>query len=221
MRIVFSGASPTSIISARQLIKLGHDLVIIEIDKEKIDELSEELDCSFLHGNAAKPAILSQVDPKNCDFLFCLTDDDQANIITSLLGKSMGFRRTITSIQNEDLATLCDEIGLEDTIIPARTISQHLNNIVEGLDNIELSTLLRGNARFFSFKASKKEKCKVSELDLPEEARVIYYYRDDEFLFAEQDAKLREGDEIVILTDSEHLADLSERWNPRKINSED
>ena len=133
----------------------------------------------------------------------------------------MGFQRTITSIQDADLATLCDELGLEDTIIPARTISQHLNNIVEGLDNIELSTLLRGNVRFFSFVAGKKEKCKVNELDLPEKARVVYYYRDDEFLFAEQDAKLREGDEIVILTDSEHLAELDERWNSKKVNSED
>ena len=83
MRIVFSGASPTAIMAARQLIKQGHDIVIIELDKEKIDKLSEELDCSFLHGDAGKPAILSQVDPKNCDFLFCLTDNDQANIITS------------------------------------------------------------------------------------------------------------------------------------------
>ena len=220
MRIVFSGASPPSIMAARQLIKQGHEIVIIELDKKKIDELSEELDCSFLHGDAGKPAILSQVDPKNCDFLFCLTDDDQANIITSLLGRSMGFNRTITSIEDEDLRTLCDELGLEDTIIPARTMSLHLNNIVEGLDNIEISTLLRGNVRFFSFTAGKKDKGQISELDLPEKARVVYFYRDDKFLFAEQDAQLREGDEVVVLTDSEHLADLNERWNPQEVKKE-
>ena len=220
MRIVFSGASPTSIMAARQLIKRGHEIVIIELDKEKIDELSEELDCSFLHGDAGKPAILSQVDPKNCDFLFCLTDDDQANIITSLLGRSMGFNRTITSIQDDDLSMLCDELGLDDTIIPARTMSLHLNNIVEGLDNLELSTLLRGNARFFSFRASKKDKGKISGLDLPKEARAVYYYRDDKFHFVEEDTKLREDDEVVILTDSEHLADLNERWDPQEVKEE-
>jgi trk system potassium uptake protein TrkA len=221
MRIVFSGASPTAILATRQLISKGHDIVIIELDKEKIDNLSDDLDCSFLQGDAGKPAILSQVDPKSCDFLFCLTDNDQANIITSLLGRSMGFQRIITSIEDEDLGSLCDELGLEDTIIPARTISLHLNNIVEGLDNIELSTLLRGNVRFFSFVAGKNDKGRVSELDLPEGARVIYYYRDDNFFFVEEDSKVREGDEIVILTESQLLSDLNERWSPKDIDNEE
>ncbi|MGD2029924.1 MAG: TrkA family potassium uptake protein [Desulfobacterales bacterium] len=221
MRIVFSGAGPTAIMTARQLIKKGHEVIIIELDKDKIDEISDDLDCSFLHGDAGKPAILSQVNPKNCDFLFCLTDNDQANIITSLLGRSMGFHRIITSIQDEDLVALCDELGLEDTIIPVRTMSQHLDNIVEGLDNIELSTLLKGSLRFFSFMASKEDEGKFNELDLPDNTRVIYYYRDDKFFFVEEDTQLRKGDEIVILTHSKHLSDLNERWKPKEINRED
>ena len=49
MRIVFSGASPLTVITAKQLIKQGHEVVIIETNKEKIDQISEELDCRFLH----------------------------------------------------------------------------------------------------------------------------------------------------------------------------
>jgi trk system potassium uptake protein TrkA len=218
MRIIFSGASPTAIVAARELIKQGHDIVVIEIDREQIDALADDLDCSFLHGNAGKPAILTQVDPKQCDLLFCLTDSDQANIITSLLGRSMGFDRVITGIEDEDLVSLCEELGLQDTIIPTRTISRHLSNIVNGLDNIELSTLLRGNARFFSFTAGKGEEGGIDELDLPAKARVVYYYRDDEFRFADPDSQIQKGDEIVILTHSEHLSELSERWDPKAVS---
>lgn len=221
MRIVFSGASPTAVLATRQLIEKGHDIVIIELDKEKIDALSDELDCSFLHGDAGKPAILSQVDPKSCDFLFCLTDNDQANIITSLLGRSMGFQRIITSVEDEDLGSLCDELGLEDTIIPARTISRHLNNIVEGLDNVELSTLLRGNVRFFSFAAGKNDNGTVEDLELPDGTKAIYYYREDKFHFVEQNADIREGDEVVLLTEIKHLEELNERWNPKTIDDKD
>jgi trk system potassium uptake protein TrkA len=205
-------------ITAERLVKLGHEVIIIEQEKERIDRFSDQLDCSFLQGDAAKPAILSQVDPKNCDFLFCLTNLDQINIITSLLGRSMGFKRVVTSIGDSDLEKLCNELGLEDTIIPSRTISRHLENMVRGLDDIELSTLLKADARFFTFTAGKEEETAAGELDLPNDSRIIFYYRDNEFRLADKDTKFRKGDEIVVLTHGKNLADLRERWYPKKVS---
>jgi trk system potassium uptake protein TrkA len=216
MRIVFSGASPLTIITAKTLIKQGHEVIIIEVDKERIDRISDELDCSFLHGDSARPAILSQVNPKNSDILFCLTNSDQINIITSLLGRSMGFKRVITSIEDTDLVQLCRELGLEDTIIPVWAMSRHLDNMVRGLDNINLSALLKEDARFFTFTAGEEDAVCVSELELPKDARVIFYYRDNKFHFADDDTKLCKGDEIVILTHSKNLPDFNERWYPPK-----
>ncbi|MFP3899193.1 MAG: potassium channel family protein [Dehalococcoidia bacterium] len=219
MRIVFSGASPLTIITAKALIKQGHEVIIIEANKEKIDQVSDELDCSFLHGDSAKPAVLSQVDPKNSDILFCLTNSDQINIITSLLGRSMGFKRVITSIEDMDLVQLCRELGLEDTIVPVWTMSRHLDSVVRGLDNIDLFTLLKEEARFFTFMAGRDDAVCVSELGLPKDAKVIFYYRDNKFHFASEDTKLRQGDEVIILTHSNNLADFNERWYPQDVGT--
>jgi trk system potassium uptake protein TrkA len=217
MRIVFSGTDPITVISAKRLAELGHEVIIIEPDKAKIDRLSEQIDCSFLNGDASMPAVISQTDPKKSDFLFCLSENDQMNIITSLLGRSMGFKRVVTSVSDADLEKLCNELGLVDTIVPARTISRHLENMVRGLDDIELSTLLKGDARFFTFTAQKADKIIAGEMALPEKARVIFYYRDNEFNLADNDTKFRKGDEIVILTHSRNLAELRKRWSPEKI----
>jgi trk system potassium uptake protein TrkA len=214
MRIVFSGAGPSTVMAARTLSAQGHEVIVIELDKEKIERLSDELDCSFLHGDAGKPNILRQVDPQDCDFLFCLTDSDQANIITALLGRSMGFQRVVTSIEDAELETICKELGLEDVIIPVRTMSRQLVNMVRGLHNIELSTLLKNDARFFTFTAGKREAGPAEELELPEDSRIVYYYRGDEFYPADEDTRFKKGDEIVVLTRSEHLPELNERWNP-------
>ena len=221
MRIVFSGASPLTIITAKTLIKQGHEVIIVEVNKEKIDQFSCELDCSFLQGDSTRPAILSQVDPKNSDILFCLTNSDQINIITSLLGRLMGFKRVITSIEDTDLVQLCRELGLEDTIIPVWTMSRHLDNMVRGLDNINLSTLLKEDTRFFTFTAGEEDAIRVSELGLPKDARVVFYYRDNKFHFADKATKLRKGDEIVILTYSKNLPDFNERWYPKEVNNKD
>ncbi|MEJ2057670.1 MAG: TrkA family potassium uptake protein [Desulfofustis sp.] len=220
MRIVFSGANHTAVKAAEGLIEQGHEIILIEIDREKIDDLSDELDCSFIHGDAGKPAILEEVAPEQCDFLFCLTDNDQANIITSLLGRSMGFSRIITCIKDEDLLSLCDELGLADIVIPNRTMSQYMTNIVEGLDSVEISTLLRGKTRFFSF-INKDRKVPISDLELPKNSKVLYYYRDDEYCFPDSDTTFIKDDEVVILTSSDHLEELSKKWHPQEIEKHD
>jgi len=214
MRIVFCGAGPVTVITAKALIKNGHEVVIIEVDKTVIDELSEALDCSFIHGDAGKPDILSQANPKGCDFLFCLTNSDQANIITALLGRSMGFNRVVPSIEDAGLQQLCDELELDNTIVPVRTMSHHLVNMVRGLDNIEMSTFLKHDARLFSFVAGDDDVDRSGSLDLPEHTSIIFYYRKKSFHFFEENSRFKKGDEIVLLTHSKYLSDLNERWTP-------
>lgn len=220
MRIVFSGAGPMAVITTQALAKQGHEVIIIEVEKEKIDRLSDELDCSFVHGDASKPGILSQVNPKDCDFLFCLTDSDQVNIITALLGRSMGFKRVVPSIEDAELQQLCKELDLEDTIIPVRTMSQYLENMVMGLDNVELSTFLKHDARLFTFVAGNEEPKENSEIKLPEKTKIIFYYRGDKFYFVDEKTSFKEGDEIVILTHRKNLSSLNERWNPEHADEE-
>jgi trk system potassium uptake protein len=221
MRIVFCGAGPMTVITARSLIEEGHDVIIIENDKASIDRLAEDMDASLVHGDAAKPDILRQVNPKDCDFLFCLTSSDEVNVITALLGRSMGFKRVVPSIENAELQQLCRELGLEDTIIPVRTMSRHLENMVRGLDSVELSTVLKSDARLFTFVAGKEEVDEKGALDLPENTRALFYYRDDGFNFIDEETRFKNGDEIVLLTHSEHLPELKDRWQPKQADTKD
>jgi trk/ktr system potassium uptake protein len=219
MRMVFVGASQLTVMTARLLIGRGHEVVIIESEKATIEALSDELDCGFLHGDGSKPAILREAGPEGTDVLFCLTNNDQVNILASLIGRSLGFKRVVPSIKDPELMSICLELGLQDTIIPDQTISRYLADMAVGLDILELSTLIRGEARFFSFVASAADAGTVEALQLPAEARVVCYYRNGEFNLATGGAsKLREGDEVVILTHSKHLASLRERWQPNKVD---
>jgi trk system potassium uptake protein TrkA len=217
MRMVFVGASQLTVMTARLLVERGHAVVLIDSDKATVDRLSDELNCAFLHGDGSKPGILREAGPKETDVLFCLTNNDQVNILAALIGRSLGFKRVVPSIEDPELMSICHELGLEQTIIPDQTISRYLADVAVGLDVLELSTLIKGEARFFSFVATDREVGAVEDLHLPEAARVICYYRDGEFTLAEEQAKLRSGDEVVILTHSRHLAALRERWQPKVV----
>jgi len=220
MRVVVVGASEQAVVMAGLLIDRGHELILVDRNRDRIDELEEELNCAFLHGDGTRPSILREADPTEADVLFCLTNQDQVNILASLAGRSLGFGRVITSVLDEDFEELCGELGLEHTIVPERTIGRYLADLVEGLDVLELRTVVRGEARFFSFEAGREARGPVVELELPEDARIICLYRDDEFRLCGPDTTIQRGDQVVILTHSRHLSELRERWDPEVAEGE-
>lgn len=216
MRAVFIGAAAMTLMTARILLKRGHEVVIIEQDMGRIDALAEEIDCGFIHGDGGKPAILREADPDNTDFLFCLTGHDQSNIIASLVGRSLGFKRVVTRIEDPEFEHICIELGLEDTIVPARTIGRYLADMFAGHDLLELSAMLKDEARVFAFVVRAEEAVPLGELGLPRDCRVVCCYRDGKFLLPEPEDTLHADDEVVLITHSRHLPALEERWGPRK-----
>ncbi len=218
MKIVLVGSGRLSIATAGALIKLGHSVIIIERDKERITELSEHLDCGFIYGDGSTPAILRETDPGHTDFLLCLTGSDQTNIIASLVGRSLGFATVVTKIEDQELHHICAELGLENTIIPTQTIGRFLTDMVSGRDILELSTMIKGEARFFLFVAREEDEGVLKDLNLPEGAKVVCYYRDQEFMLAEEKSFIKKDDEVVILSHSKNLSALRERWKPVVLN---
>ncbi len=214
MRIVLVGGGETTRKTTELLIQRGHEVVIIDEDPERLEVLAGHLDCSFLEGDGSKPDILEQAGPKLTDVLFCLSGSDQDNIIASLVGRSMGVKRVITRIEDGAFENVCYELGLEDVVIPSRTISHYLSDMAEGRTSFELSSMIKDEARLFTFVVGEDDTGTIGDLELPENASVICYYRNGRFSLVGEDDSLKQGDEVVILTYSENLNGLRERWQP-------
>lgn len=213
MRVVFIGAGELTVETASLLISRGHEVVIIEEDKERIDALSSTLDCSFLHGDGSRPNILQEAGPEHADYLFCLSENDKYNIIAALVGRSLGYGHVVVQIHDVDYLNICRELGLEHTVTPSKTISRYLADTVAGVDILELSSLIKYEARFITVKISADNTGKVSSFDLPYEARIIGIYRDKQFLTPNPETHLQENDEALILTHSKNLPELTERFS--------
>jgi len=210
MRVVFVGAGTLTLMTARLLLKRGHEVVVIERDEALARELPEQLDCGILQGDGSKPAILREADPANTDILFCMSGSDQANIIAALVGRSLGFSRVVTKIDDPEFEHICLELGLEDTIIPARTIGRYLADMCEGRDPLELSTMIRDEARVLSFVVHDSQAGAISDLNLPDHSRVVCVYRADEFVLPDADFDLKTDDEVVMITRSDRVEELED-----------
>ncbi len=80
MRTIFVGASPLSVMAARRLLKASRDVVIIEEDEEKIAELSQTLDCGFIHGDGSRPGVLEDLSPGDARIIV-VTRGEESTIV--------------------------------------------------------------------------------------------------------------------------------------------
>ena len=216
MRAIFVGASPLTVMAARRLLKAGHDVVIIEEDKERISTLSEILDCGFIHGDGSRPAVLEELSPGESDMLFCLSSEDQDNILASLVAQTMDFRRVITKIEDPDFQVICTKLGLDDVIVPDRDVGERLADLVEGHDVADLSAAVESGIRFFHFVAREQDAGRIGELDLPDQARVIVITRGEESIIVGEDDVLKQDDRVLVVTHRDDLEKLKKRFSQRE-----
>lgn len=212
MRAAILGAGSIALHTARLLLAQGHEVIIVDSDKKHIDTLAGEIDCGLVHGDGSKPQLLRDLDPTRTDVLFCLSTNDQTNILASLVARSLGFTRVVTRIDDPEFEHICMELGLGETIIPARTISRVLFDMAEGRNGLEMTTMIRDVARVFSFVLHGHEATHMHELDLPEMTRVICFYRDGKFMIPDEDTRLHDNDEIVVISHVRNLAELERKW---------
>lgn len=212
MRIVFVGGGSLAVMTARLLLEEGHEVVIVEVDRERVEALADEIDCGIVQGDGTRPAVLKEISPENTDFLFCLTGSDQANIIAALVARTLEFPRVITRVEPE-FEPVCVELGIQDTIVPDRALAKELTSVVKGQESPNLTALVKGGVRFFSFIVSKEDECRLCDLDLGERSRVIAVNRGDETIVATGSTDLKEKDEVVVIAHEDELKQVKDRFS--------
>jgi len=212
MKIVMVGASSLAVFTAEILLRRGDEVVVIDTDRENIRDLSERLDCGFILGDGTRPAVLQQVGPEDTDVLLCLTGNDRDNILAALVGRSLGFKRVVPKIEEQEFLHICTELGLSDTIVPDLSVARTLSDMIAGLAVLDLSTIIRGPVRFFAFVVGEEDAGPLSVLDLPRRTRPICVYRGEEFVLPDEKMEIQKDDEVVLITHSDELSTLSERW---------
>ena len=102
MKIVIIGAGAVGFQLARIITRREHDLILVEMDQEQVDKVSEKLDCRFVVGNGVSPTILSEIGMKDCDLFAAVTDRDEINIIACQTAHVLGARVKVARVRQEE-----------------------------------------------------------------------------------------------------------------------
>lgn len=126
MRVVLAGLNHMSLEAARQFEDEGADVILIDPDKGRFEDLAGDLDIAFIEGDGGRPEVIADANPRDVDVMYCLADDDKDNIIAALVGRAAGIERVIPKIEDRSYDPICDEIGLTERIDPDHSVAKAL-----------------------------------------------------------------------------------------------
>lgn len=156
-----------------------YEVKIIEFNKANAERLSAELDRTLvLAGDATDEELLEAENVGEMDVYCALTNDDENNIMSSLLAKRMGARKVIALINRSSYVNLVQAGQIDIAISPAQaTIGTLLAHVRRG-DCVAVHSLRRGAAEALELvahgdaKSSKVVGRRVEEIDLPKGATI-------------------------------------------------
>ncbi|NVK44540.1 MAG: NAD-binding protein [Oceanospirillaceae bacterium] len=212
MRFVLIGTNSLTLATAAMMRDEGFDVVLIERDKARIEELTSSYDCGFLHGDGSSPEVLEEAGPTQTDALFSLLNNEQTNIIVALVARSLKYRRVVLLVTAPEFERICTELGLDDTVAPNRAVARHLVNMIKGEKSLELATIIHQDAEVFSFIVGTADAGPLEDFELPAGARIICLYRRDKLVLPEETDQLKADDEVILITRPARLPELKQRW---------
>ena len=189
---------------------------IIENNRARADYLAQNLEQAIvLYGSASDRELLIDENIEEVDIFIAVTNDDEANIMSSMLAKRLGARRVMALINNPAYVDLVQGGQIDIAISPSQaTIGTLLAHVRRG-DIVNVHSLRRGAAEAIEVvahgdtRSSKVVGKAINEIRLPPGTTIGAVVRKEEVLIA-RDTTIIESDDHVILfvVDKKHIRDV-------------
>jgi trk system potassium uptake protein TrkA len=205
MRVIIVGIGDIGYELARDLTRSGsHELVLIDNDEARCEDLSQEFDAFVLEGDGTHPELLQKALIEESDALVASTNSDALNTVIAMLAKRFGVPTIIVKLKDLGLRAACQEMGVARIIAPSISAAAEIFGALHGFGRPDLSLVTRGGLRFVELEVQGIDGTSLAELDVPHGVLVLTVVRGEEVLLARGKTRLQQGDLLLLLVENEH-----------------
>ena len=187
---------------AKYLCAAKFNVKLVENNREVAFELADDLpDALVINGDGRNVELLEEENLANMDAFIAVTGNSETNIMSCLVAKSKGVKKTIALVENMDYYQISESIGI-DTLINKKLLAA--NNIFRYIrkgEVVAMTKLNNMNAELLEFMVKSKSKINnkiIKDLDFPRSAIIGGVIRNGEGLIPLGDFKVQEGDRVVV-----------------------
>ncbi|WP_047551103.1 Trk system potassium transporter TrkA [Psychroserpens sp. Hel_I_66] len=200
--IMILGGSKIGYKTAKDLCQGKYKVKLIESDAEIAFECADDLpNALVINGDGRNVELLEEENISDMDAFISVTGNSETNIMSCLVAKSKGVKKTIALVENMDYYQLSQSIGI-DTLINKKLLAA--NNIFRYIrrgEVLAMTKLTNMNAELLEFEVNSNSKItqnKIKDLDFPRSAIIGGVIRDDVGIIPLGDFKIEIGDKVVV-----------------------
>jgi trk system potassium uptake protein TrkA len=217
-RIIIAGGGNIGLYVARAL-DAGEGQTrtkVIEASRARAVEIAERLNrIVVLHGSALSEGLLREAEVQTAETIVAVTNDDQVNILTSVLAKQLGCQRSLCLVNSSGYSNMIRSFGIDAQISPrAITVSRILQFVRRGRIRT-VHSIHDGAAEFIEAEALETSPAigkTLREIGLKEGVRFGAIVRDGKVLRPTAETELEVKDRVVLLCRADLIHEVEQRF---------
>jgi len=197
---------------AKTLEKLKIKTKIIEKNHERCEFLAENLQNTLIiNGDGTDLKLLNEEEIGSADVVISITNNDERNLLCSLLAKQLGVKRVIARVSKVLNIPLFEKVGIDIAISAKKSAINEVRNDLQENNVDILATVEQGQGEVLEISVSQEfDNKKVMDLRFPARAIIGVIQRRNKIIIPKGDTLIRLNDTLIIFTTAENAPTIKE-----------
>ncbi len=184
---------------------------LIENDEDRCRILAKKLNHTvIINDNGSDPSVLRNENVSMADVLVCATENEEENLLASLIGKHLGVSKVISRYSKREYEEIFSMTGIDAAVGYYHVVANEI--IKETVHNYEVMLLLeKFSEEFFDLKVLPGCRIinkRISEIDMPKMSSIALVVKDKKAIIPTPDTVVEEGDKVFIYAMQSAIAKL-------------
>ncbi len=218
MYVIVVGAGKVGWNLARELLDKGHEVTLIENNRDRYATVEQELEHNIQYGDASELWVLERAGISRADMVIAVTGDDEDNVLICQVAKEKYLcERTIARVNNPRNKQWFELLGVKPVVSATDLILRLIEHEVPEYGLVHLLDLPEQRLEIIEMllpENSKANGVRVSDLEMPEGSLLISVLREGRGFVPGPDTVLESGDEILAVLDPTVEEDLTSYFGP-------
>ena len=221
MYIVIVGGGSIGYHLSKELLKAGHEVLVLEKDPSKCERFEDELGSMCMRGDGCEVSTLAEAGVSRADVFIAVTNGDEDNLIACQVAKhKFHVPKTIARVSNPKNEEIFKKLGVDRTIAVTNLIMKHIEEEIPVHPLAHLLTMMPEGSEIVEIiieEGSKAVGKQIKDLKIPKDSILALLIRNGQKpSIPNINTVLEKNDRLIVLTSLENELNLENELIPEE-----